>query len=950
MTVAYRIFVSSPTDVAEERARARRVIERLSVEFAGQAELEAVLWERRAYSARADFQAQIDATASCDVVVGILWARIGSPLDPALYARRDGSHWESGTAFEIETALEAGRGGGGRPEVALFVKRAPVPLDPRAPETDRLEQQRQLSRLQAALRRWTLTEAGHFKAASNPFVAPDEFESGLERFLRGWLAAKGHSPRGPRWDVARRGSPYPRLEPYDAGRREVFFGRDGARARCLELLREAAGRGCAFLLILGASGAGKSSLARAGVLPDLAMPGTLAGVDGWRVAVLRPGPEPLAALAGALFEAVPELGASDAPTPAAWAAAVAAAPDVAAGSVAAALDRAGAAARPAARLRLALLVDQLEEAFEDEAPRTAPLLAVLDRLARGGAASIVGTLRSDRYAVLQAEPLLRLKLDGALYDLPLAGRAEYAAILRSSSRAVGLTYQRQADGGDLADKIEEDLGSFPALPLLQVALAELFEDRDRASNELTFAAYKTMGGLPGAIQRRAEAVLEGVDEDARSELPALLLQLTGGVTSEGGVVSRPVPARDVRKKPARARLLAVLDEGRLLLTDGDIVRVAHDALLRHWPRAKEILDPDRIRAKLRLEDALGAYERSGLARRHLLPPGPQLQTGRELLHAYGPALSADLREFVQRSLAADRIRRWGFGIAGAAILAVVSGLGLLAERQRRAAETSRQAEQAAREQADIQRGLAEQRALEAQRLAVSRDEILGGLSRIATRRDGIPDDVLFLLYAARSGLSLATLSLMAEFEAPRTIYERLGSTPRYEARAGLVLGIEYSLRFVTAGQFRADWSGVLNEGDLNFLAGFVGLDRTPSDAEKARLSEIQVSYTDAIRVFGATLPRVVELVRRIFPNADELHPDSLGALVSLVYNRGSAMSGERGREMRAIAEFMRSRRFFEIPGKIREMNRLWPQSSSLQRRREAEAVLFEQGLGKSAQR
>src|SRR4051812_522284 len=102
--VEYRVFLSSPNDVKEERALARRVIDRLNGEYAEHVCVRLVDWEDKTYSATKDFQAQIKEASSCDLVVGILWARTGTPLNAALYARPDGRPYESGTVFEIETA------------------------------------------------------------------------------------------------------------------------------------------------------------------------------------------------------------------------------------------------------------------------------------------------------------------------------------------------------------------------------------------------------------------------------------------------------------------------------------------------------------------------------------------------------------------------------------------------------------------------------------------------------------------------------------------------------------------------------------------------------------------------------------------------------------------------------------------------------------------------------
>ncbi len=118
----------------------------------------------------------------------------------------------------------------------------------------------------------------------------------------------------------------------------VFCGRGQLLELCLQDLHAAAQRGCAFLLLLlGASGAGKSSLARAGPLPWLNKAGAAPGVNGWREAIFRPGQDPLAALARALFTALTELAVTGTPTPAVWCATVRGHAEAAANSVKAAL-------------------------------------------------------------------------------------------------------------------------------------------------------------------------------------------------------------------------------------------------------------------------------------------------------------------------------------------------------------------------------------------------------------------------------------------------------------------------------------------------------------------------------------------------------------------------------------------------------------------------------------
>lgn len=673
----YRVFISSPRDVAAERARALRVIERLNGEFRDQLRLAPVAWEEKVYQAAKDFQEQIDLASECQLVVGIFWARTGTPLDPGRYHRPDGRPYESGTVFEVETALDHARQDG-VPDVVLFHKDVDPPLER---EADPEQQVAQLRLLSAILRRWVQTERGAFKGAFNHFHSTDEFASQLEQFLRDWLANRGHGVTGPVWRVeSDADSPFPGLQSYESRHECVFFGRSAERERCRELLAEAAARGCASLLILGASGAGKSSLARAGLLPRLALPGSAPGVDGWRVAAFRPGAAPLVALATALFDpgALPELTGSDAPTPSEWADMVAARAEGAASSVCAALRRSGTSADGETRtMRLLLLVDQLEDLFNAGAAEQGSFAKAVLTLARSGCAWVIATMRADRYAGLQGEAaLLALRQEGAVYDLLLPGPAEFDQIVRGPVRAAGLTFERRRiEGRDLGDVLLADVAGADTLPLLQMALAQLFAKRDRTAagaGMLTFAAYDTLGGLAGAIRQHAEQVFSGVDGEAKRELPALLLDLAGGVTGTGQVASRPVRLYDSAAFPARMRLLDALIEGRLLVAERRVtdraaqgpeqasvwVRVAHDALLRNWPRAAEVLAPERVQVKTRLERLQSDWEAEGRPRSLLLRRGRNLDAAADLRRVLGAALTPSLTDFIARSLQADRIRRW----------------------------------------------------------------------------------------------------------------------------------------------------------------------------------------------------------------------------------------------------------------------------------------------------
>jgi Tfp pilus assembly protein PilF len=650
----YRIFISSPSDVAAERQRAREVIARLNGEFDDEFHLHTIAWEEETYSAGGDFQDQIEQAAHSDMVIGILWARAGQPLDPARHCRPDGSAYESGTIYEIETALDH-LSAHGRPHVVLFRKQGfpPMQLDEAGHE-----QVRQHGVLDATVERWTNTPASEVRRGLNWFSTADDFEDKVEQHLRQWLDERDHGTLTPVWrtEPGKDGSPFPGLRPYGEKYQRVFFGRHTAVRLCSEALRAATDRGCAFLLIVGSSGAGKSSLAQAGLIPRLAVPGSAPGVNAWRRALMLPGSAPLASLATTLFNTVPALGErGGAADPGSWADRVRRNPAFAASSLAGALKQ---------DERILLLVDQLEEAFIAQSDGFS---GALDALARSDYASVIITLRADRYASLQAdETLLALKRNGAAYDLAFPGRDEFDDIIRGPARVAGLQFERrEEEGKDLGDVLREALRGADALPLLQMTLARLFDARestgDPSTATLTFEAYKAIGGLEGAISRHADAVLEMLDEATRRELRPLLLELTTA-GPDGQYFVRPAPRAALETNPARRALVQRLADARLLVVGWqDELRLAHEALLRNWKAARDILDKEA--SFIGVRDRLGPLARDwsveGRKREHLLQPGPLLSDAETVLPQLREASNAEtIVAFLENSLAQrEQVRR-----------------------------------------------------------------------------------------------------------------------------------------------------------------------------------------------------------------------------------------------------------------------------------------------------
>jgi formylglycine-generating enzyme required for sulfatase activity len=684
-----RIFISSPADVRPERLKAQQIVARLDREFAYHFHVEAVMWEREPLVASRHFQdpENIPEPRGMDVVVVILWSRLGVPLPDDKFRGAISGRPVTGTEWEFEDALASARERG-IPELLLYRKTASTTatLNDRKALDERLAQ---LDLVENFIGRWFRSESGPgYTAASLSFATTDEFEDQLYDHLRGLLERRAGAAVAEvaiRWHDA----PFRALLSYEYEHAPVFFGRDRARNELRELLARQTERGTAFVLVLGASGSGKSSLVKAGLLPDLALPGMIGQVGLVRRAVMRPsdiGGDPLAALAVAILSptALPELGGLQY-SPEQLATLLRDAPSQAALPIRQGLAEAAEAANliETAQARLVIVIDQLEEMFTidslGDTDREA-FVAALDTLARSGFVWVVVTMRSDFFDRLGSmSALADLSAGEARFLLLPPDETEIGHIIRQPALEAGLRFEQDgASGMSLDEAIRQsatkDRG---ALPLLSFLLDQLWQRRSE-SGFLTFAAHEELGGLEGAVGRRAEEVFQAQPEAVQQELVPLLREL---VTVESGKpVSRTAPlSRFPDGSPRRTLVKAFLDpEARLLVSDDDAgraqLRLAHEALLSHWPRARNQIANDSRDLELRgrLEEMAeiwrAAPKREKLGR---IIAGLPLAEARALLARWGRELPAEIREFIAASQHAARWRRFRlWGLVGSAPPAV----------------------------------------------------------------------------------------------------------------------------------------------------------------------------------------------------------------------------------------------------------------------------------------
>ncbi|HWC13574.1 MAG TPA: AAA family ATPase [Actinomycetota bacterium] len=398
--------------------------------------------------------------------------------------------------------------------------------------------------------------------------------------------------------VAETANPYKGLRAFDEADAPDFFGREALTEQLLDRLAEKI-PSARLLAVVGPSGSGKSSVVRAGLVPALRA-GALPGWTRARVAVMIPGLHPMKELAAALRR-VPGADQDDLE-------------DLSLDP--ADLGRVVERALPP-RSKLVLVIDQFEELFtlvEDEELRTSFLEALYEMVVQPkGRLAVVITLRADFYD----RPLLYKEFGGLVgtrtHGVTALSPHELERAVTGPAERAGVALEP-----GLVSQIVADVSSEPgALPLLQYALTELFEHR--SGNNMTLEAYRTVGGVSGALIRRAESLygeLEPTDRDAARQLFLRLATSVNEVDVTRRRVARAEILSVVGDATAMETALDAFGAGRLLSFDRDpftgtpTVEVAHEALLSEWSRLRGWLEA--AREDLRAERRLAAAAREWL--------------------------------------------------------------------------------------------------------------------------------------------------------------------------------------------------------------------------------------------------------------------------------------------------------------------------------------------------
>jgi formylglycine-generating enzyme required for sulfatase activity len=490
-------------------------------------------------------------------------------------------------------------------------------------------------------------------------LAIDQDRENLQRLIDGIRGLAIRPCRAAEPDL--HDGPYRGLEFFDVRHAGLFFGRDDVVDWLLSSLRGTQSKDgpTRFLAILGASGSGKSSVARAGLMHALRQ-GALPNSAAWPQTICRPGNRPLESLVKALAEIdgfrlgegaygriLPETIQTMLDSPRC-------------------LYHTVLLGLPPAQ-RLVLLVDQFEELFTQA---TEQAQAFIDNLLYAAMVEdspviVILTMRADFYGKCGQYPSLanavssHQSLVGPMTEVQLR-----EAILRPAE-LIGARF----DPG-LADLLVREVHDEPgALPLLEFALRELWKRQHVAEDDhgFTVDAYREIGGLRGALERHANGVLRNLGGDTERELcRRILLRLVQ--PGEGAPdTKRRVPWGEILPDAAEPapveKIIKRLADERLIVTDGDYVEIAHEALIRDWNVFAQWIDADRagLRIQRRLTEAADEWARShaDASQRDegLLYHGTPLAVAREWAEKNPRELNPLEREFLDASTRSEDDRR-----------------------------------------------------------------------------------------------------------------------------------------------------------------------------------------------------------------------------------------------------------------------------------------------------
>jgi hypothetical protein len=456
-----------------------------------------------------------------------------------------------------------------------------------------------------------------------------------ERERQAWVDALHRVRRMPGPRPASSPAPFKGLEKYTVAEAQWFCGREELTGRIVDRAGQLPD---SPIVLVGASGSGKSSLLAAGVAATMIE-------QGWACSALAPGGDPQAAFERLTGEIAEHLAAGH---------------------------------------RVVAVVDQLEELWTNEIsdPQRESAITRLDHLAAQANVVVLAALRADFYAKALTSPSLAKALQNHQIVVGPMASSELVRAITEPARRARLDVEEgllEVLLRDLAPASRTDVGAYDAgaLPLLSYALLQTWQRGGR--HRLTVADYRAAGGIAGAVANAAEAVVENLT-DTETALARRLFTRLVSVADEMSDTRRRVshvelngldhPGSEHQFGPERgiAEIVELFVAARLLTVAASTVEITHEALLAAWPRLRSWLDADRagLLVRRRISEAALAWHQ-GERESDLLLRGGRLEAAQEWGQdpQWQASLNAMERSFVAESIAhTDRERRAPLGGRG----------------------------------------------------------------------------------------------------------------------------------------------------------------------------------------------------------------------------------------------------------------------------------------------
>ncbi len=441
--------------------------------------------------------------------------------------------------------------------------------------------------------------------------------------------------------------PFRGLSRFEAKDRGVYFGRSIEVAQALHLLRM---RG--VVALLGPSGSGKSSLARAGLLPAIEDGLLQTWPATWETLAMTPGAEPAATLR-ALLEPLLGVKLDGGPS-----------------DVLAALSRRAEQTGQG----VALLIDQLEELATVSSPESRDWLAELIELSAEQAVpgfKLVVTARRDLLdPLLEVSALGRVLLRNTLL-IEAIGTEIWADVLDQALAAYGF---RCEDAQLRSELVREIADTASAMPLVGFALGRLWEMRDRGQKVLTRRALRSVGGIAGALAQHAQGTFETLTHDDPGAVQTARRALLALTTARGTRTTKTEQQIAVSAGPGSARILRGFEAARLLVRTPAGLTLAHEVLLSNWQLLRTwVVEVEEARTLAEELEQNGERFRSEPA---VVPlwPRRRLLAISEVLSRGDVEITGSAREFLRASQRAAR-RRWMLAVGALSLVLLFAAIG-----------------------------------------------------------------------------------------------------------------------------------------------------------------------------------------------------------------------------------------------------------------------------------